>query len=146
MTTHELIQRLRSRGVRFRVTRQGLGTGQVTRLLVKSPGRIQPDEFAFLRRHKSEAIEVLESSSEPSASSADQDLPDLIPWFMQNCDRLPRDPFQLFRWSRVSEPGRFYKYLQRDIAAGPSDPRQKFGGLRTHLSRLRELFGNEGPP
>jgi len=58
----------------------------------------------------------------------------LARWFLDNIDRLPRQPFRLSRWERVGEPNKFYNNIKRQIASG-----NYFAGHTTVFRHIHDI-------
>ena len=63
----------------------------------------------------------------------------LIEWFLRTPP--PPEPFKLYQGVTVLRPGKFWKSLKGDIAAGPGKARACTGALQKDLRTLALLFG-----
>ncbi len=89
-----------------------------------------------------EAARVRAASTEASRSpSWDSETAALVEWFERT--PAPTQPFQLSPGVFVARPAHFWEALRRDIAAGPSGPRAKYGALQQDLRRLAALMKRE---
>lgn len=63
----------------------------------------------------------------------------IIDWFKA----APRieDPFDLTPHIHISDPEKFYAALERDVAAGPTGPRARYGVLMAYLRKLQMISG-----
>ena len=68
-------------------------------------------------------------------SSEDQEL---VAFFQSSRLRLPLTPFRLTPWQFISDPAKWYRSLEMDIALGPVGSRARMGALQEDLRRLRE--------
>ena len=80
------------------------------------------------------------SVSPPPVRQWDSEARDLIAFFRMARARLPHAPFRLTRWQYITNPEKWYKVLELDIAAGPLGCRARMGVLQEDLRRLRAVF------
>lgn len=85
-----------------------------------------------------EWIELAAQAPEPWGPEAQE----LIAWF--EGAELPAEPFELWKWAKVSDPERFFSAVKREISFGPGGLRYRKGLLQDDLRRLRALFGMQG--
>jgi len=95
---------------------------------------------------KEQSIRIHESQSKKRASYSmrhwDQESQEIIDWFMA----VPRmkNPFNLDAHRHVFMPDKFYESIMRDIQAGPSGPRNKYGAIMDDLKKLKAIMnGND---
>ena len=95
---------------------------------------VTPELERALRRHKPAILGVLEIWG-PGVGY-------LVLWFLESAP-LAREPFQLHRTRRVTDPSRYFYQLYVDIQAGPAGPRARTGALQKELRLLHTLFEGE---
>ena len=70
---------------------------------------------------------------------------ELVSWFTdEGQHRIPRGPFDLAPWIRITNPMKFKSAVLADIAAGTSGPRHRYGALTDDLIRLWKLLHEDG--
>ncbi len=69
-------------------------------------------------------------------SEWNETMKELIGWF--EAASLPEEPFSINSYEHILQPATYYIALRRDIEAGPSGPRARFGALQGDLQRLRD--------
>lgn len=74
----------------------------------------------------------------------DSEARELIAFFQSARSQLPQSPFRLTRWQYISDPVRWYRSLEVDIAFGPLGCRARMGALQEDLRRLREYILRKG--
>ena len=100
------------------------------RLVVRGPRSAEAIAERLLDR-KAEFIEAL-------SAEWDAETHHLIEWFLRTS--APARPFQLCRGVFVARPAHFWEALRRDLRAGPSGPRARYGALQHDLRRLAALM------
>ncbi len=81
--------------------------------------------------HKAEVIEAL-------SAEWDGEMLTLIRWFLRT--HPPVAPFELCRGVTILRPALWWTATRRDITAGPSGPRARYGALQQDLRRLAALM------
>jgi hypothetical protein len=96
------------------------------------------------RRIPSPPSPASHACSEPAFPTSvrewDQEARELIAFFRMARARLPKMPFRLTRWQYISNPQKWYKVLELDIAAGPLGCRARMGVFQEDLRRLKEFL------
>lgn len=109
-----------------------IAAGDKLRLTAPAP---LPDSLMDGLRHHKVAVMAL------VGPDWDAETARIIEWFKTTSP--PSEPFELFSHVKVIHPGRWWKNLKADIAAGPKGPRARYGALQADLKRLAEIL--EGP-
>lgn len=113
---------------------------------LQSPDSADADTTPLLLEQNHGSVSASARKVEPvEGLTWPDDLSELVAWFLDHADELPREPFHLAPWAHVVNPSRFYAALKRDITEGPRGTRARFGGLGDDLRRLRTLFGHPEP-
>jgi hypothetical protein len=97
--------------------------------VTRIPGRA--DEIPFVRP----CVTV-----HPSGLEWDKEARKLIDFFRSARPLLPQTPFWLAPWEYISNPEKWYRGLELDIAAGPRGCRARMGVLQEDLRRLSDFL------
>ena len=81
------------------------------------------------------------AQDEPKMYAWDEETSVLVDWFLSA--HPPAKPFRLKPGVEVTEPGKFYEGLKKDIVEGVEGARARAGALQDDLRALFDLFANE---
>ena len=105
-------------------------------LSLAAPAPLPDSLMDDLRQHKAEVMALV-------GAEWDAETTRIIEWFQAT--EPPTEPFELFPHVKVIHPGRWWKTLKTDIAAGPKGPRARYGAIQADLKRLAEILGGPCP-
>ena len=137
MSARQLVAAVRDAGASIEATGD--------RLRLKSSHGPLPDDLVdALRDHKSAVIDLLVTERASRVASQWGDLAPIVEWFL-SADP-PAEPFILKPAVRITNPGRWWRDITADIAAGPDGPRARYHGLQDDVIRVWRMFGPQAVP